>query len=168
MVGAGILSEDDRVELINGELLQMSPIGSEHSAMVGKIKDWLILQTYGKAIIRVQDPVIATNFAEPQPDIAVVTFRDDYYKKEHPKAADVLLIIEVADSSLVYDREIKLPVYAEAGIPEYWIVNLPARQIEAYREPTGKDYRIRELFQAEDEWDFPALSLHFTAREFLG
>jgi len=159
----GILTEDDRVELIDGEIFKMSPIGSKHAAVVGAIKDWLIVHTYEKAIVRVQDPITAGNFSEPEPDIAVVRFRDDYYKDEHPRPSELLLVIEVADTSLTYDREIKAPLYAKAGIVEYWIINLENRQVERFREPLEQDYRIRELVVPEKDLPFEPMNLTIPA-----
>ncbi len=167
MIEAGILREDDRIELINGELLEMSPISSRHSAMVDKIKDWFILQLTGKAIVRAQNPILLDDLSEPEPDIAVVKYREDYYANEHPRPKDVWLIIEVSETSLEYDEEIKLPLYAEAGISNYWIVNLKSRKIKAYRDPSGKDYRIRELAKSGDHLPLDALELSVPVSTFL-
>jgi len=147
------------VELINGEIINMSPIGSSHAGMVDKLKDLLVLQLFGKAIVRVQSPVGIDDLSEPEPDIAIVKFRPDYYKNKHPQSKDVWVVIEVAKSSLAYDRESKLPLYAASGIPEYWIVDIQKQRIEIYQHPFGKDYKIRKFVDLNDELRFPPLEL---------
>lgn len=146
MTAAGILTEDDRVELLNGQLIKMSPIGSKHAACVEKINELLKTILKGKAMVRSQNPVILGDFSEPEPDIAIVHHRDNYYADRHPNPADVWFIIEVADSSLEKDRQAKLPIYAAAGIPEYGIVNLEKRELEVYQFPTQNTYRQKRLY----------------------
>ncbi len=140
MVETGILSEDDRLELIEGELVTKPPIGPEHMGIVNQIAQILIRQLERRAIISIQGPIALDQFSEPQPDLAILAQRDDYYKHSLPRPADVALAIEVADSSLAYDRAIKMPLYAGAGIPEAWIVNLIDRWIEIYRDPSPAGY----------------------------
>ena len=129
----GILSEYEKVELIDGRVLKMSPIGSQHAAYVSLLNRKLraVEET---AIVRVQDPIILDDETEPQPDIAVVKFKANAYADSHPRPEDVLLLIEVAETSLEEDREIKLPRYAASGISEVWIVNLIENIVEVYRE----------------------------------
>ena len=159
----GILQESG-IELINGEIIEMSPIGSKHAATVDKISSLLTIQLEGKAIVRVQNPVVISAFSEPEPDISIVKYRNDFYTNQLPNAEDALLIIEVADTSIEYDREVKLPIYAEAGIPEYWLIDLAGRQVEAYSEPSGKLYKLRRLVSAEDELIAEALELKLPVR----
>ena len=140
MAEAGILSPEDRVELIGGEILKMSPIKSQHAGIINDLSELLILALFGRAIITVQNPLQINKQSEPEPDIIVAKYRRDKYRDDHPRPEDVLLLIEVADSSLAFDRKVKTPLYAQAGIPEYWIVNLNDRQIEIFRQPSGKDY----------------------------
>ena len=140
MVDKGILNEDDRLELIEGELVTMSPIGPEHMGVVNQIAQILIRQLEQRAIVSIQGPIALDEFSEPQPDLALLVQRDDFYKHSLPRPADVALVIEVADSSLAYDRTIKMPLYARAGIPEAWIVNLIDRWIEVYRDPSTAGY----------------------------
>jgi len=123
IVEAGILDEDERVELIDGRILKMSPIGSQHAAYVSFLNRKLrvIEET---VIVRIQDPIILDDETEPQPDIAVVRFKANAYADSHPRSEDVLLLIEVADTSLEEDRLIKLPRYAGSGVSEVWIFNL--------------------------------------------
>lgn len=141
MAAAGIFSEDDRVELIEGEIVEMNPIGSRHAACVGRLTKLLERIAGDVSIVWVQNPVQVNDYSEPLPDVALLRPRDDFYAQANPQAADVLLIIEVADSSVGYDRGIKLPLYAGAAIPEVWLVNLPDETIEIYRLPLGNSYQ---------------------------
>ncbi len=141
MSEAGILSEDDRVELIEGEIIKMSPIGKFHAACVKRLNSILNRRVGDNAIISVQDPIRLNEYSEPEPDLALLKPRQDFYAHELPAAADVLLIIEVADSSAEYDRNVKLPLYARAGIPETWLANIKADQIESYSLPVNGAYQ---------------------------
>jgi Uma2 family endonuclease len=137
---AGILSERDRVELIEGELVAMAPIGSNHSGTVNTLNRRLILRVGDRGVVAVQNPVRLDDLSEPQPDFAVLKPRPDDYRLATPRADEVLLIIEVADSSLAYDRAVKRSLYARHRIPEFWIVNLQAGEVEVCRTPSGDDY----------------------------
>lgn len=137
---AGILGEDDRVELIEGEITMMSPVGGRHAACVSRLTRLFVQQTGERAIVRVQDPVHLDERSEPQPDLAVLRPRQDFYASGHPRPEDVLLLVEVADSSLGYDRDVKLPLYGRAGIRELWIVDLDGEAIEVYRQPGRRGY----------------------------
>lgn len=161
MVEAGILGEDDRVELIDGEILQMSPIGQRHASSVRRMIRLLTNLVGDAAIVDAQNPIHLDEHGEPQPDLALLAPRPDFYRQDHPDAPDVLLLIEVADSSLDYDRQIKLPLYAQAGIPEVWLVNLSANVVEVYRDPTLDGYRTVEV-RRHGEWLTP---LAFPGRE---
>jgi len=133
MIDQGILTENERVELIRGEIVEKMVIGPPHSAAVKRINR-LLTTTLSFAIVSVKDPIVLSD-SEPEPDIALLVPRDDFYASSKPKACDVLLVIEVADCSLAYDREVKLPLYAQAGIQELWIVNLNESKVEVYRQP---------------------------------
>jgi len=137
----GILSEGDRVELIRGEIVWMTPIGSLHTGTVNRLNMLLAPLLVGRAVVAVQNPVRLDPYSEPQPDIAVLRYRPDAYGDAHPAPEDVLVLIEVADSSLRYDRKVKLPLYAEMGVAEVWIVDLAAREVEVHRDPEGNAYR---------------------------
>jgi Uma2 family endonuclease len=146
MAEAGLFSENDRVELIEGEVIKMSPIGSRHAGCVDRLNSILGRKLGHAAIIRVQGPIRLNDFSEPEPDIALLRPRDDFYSKSHPTAADVLLVIEVAETSVEYDRSVKMPLYAQAGIPEAWLVNLPKDIIEMYTQPKdGKYQKVQRL-----------------------
>jgi Uma2 family endonuclease len=141
MAEAGILSEDDRVELIEGEIIKMAPIGSRHAGCVSRLNTLFNRLVGETALVNVQNPVRLSDFSEPQPDISLLKPRDDFYSNSHPTPADVLLIIEVSDTSLEYDRDIKIPLYAASLIPEMWLVNLTKDIVEIYREPRDSMYR---------------------------
>lgn len=146
MADAGILAPDERVELIDGEIIPMSPIGDRHAYSVDELNELLITRLGGRARIRSQNPVRMGSAKEVQPDISILRIRDDSYVSGHPSSDDVLLLIEVSDSTLDYDREVKLPMYAAAGILETWIANIPGRQVEAYSEPSVGEYLNRRVF----------------------
>jgi Uma2 family endonuclease len=141
MAEAGILTEDDRVELIEGRINVMSPIGSRHAACVKRLNTFLSQQVTGDALVSVQDPIELNDHSEPEPDVALLRLRDDFYGTSHPTAEDVFLVVEVADTSEGYDREEKVPVYARSAIPEVWLVSLPKQRVEVYTEPVAGIYR---------------------------
>jgi Uma2 family endonuclease len=136
----GILKPTERVELIRGEIIEMSPIGRRHVAFVNNLTQLLVLRLGGRAIVSVQNPVALDDDTEPEPDLAVLRRRAVPYKESEPATDDVLLLIEVADSSLAYDRGTKLWLYAESGIPEYWLVDTAAEAIETHRRPGPGGY----------------------------
>ena len=150
MVEQGILNEADRVELLNGEIFTRSPIGKKHAAIVNRLVHVLSQLLGNEAIVSVQNPILAGEQSMPEPDIAILHARADFYASQHPMGSDIYIVIEVADSSIEIDREIKLPIYVAAGIPEYWIIDLHNNQIEVYRTPSGDQYRIRELIGPDD------------------
>jgi Uma2 family endonuclease len=133
---AGILNEDDRVELIRGEIVQMSPIGIQHAACVARLNEILLGRLRGRATLWPQNPLTILPDSEPQPDIILLRHRADFYAAAGlPGPDDVALLVEVADTSLRYDRRVKGLLYAEAGIREYWIIDLAGDAIEVFREP---------------------------------
>lgn len=135
LVELGFLNEDDHIELIRGELIQMAAKGTAHETCIRRLLRQLPLLLQDQATLQCQAPIVLSFDGEPEPDFAIVHNRPDDYATEHPTAADTLLVIEVADSSLGYDREVKLPLYAEAKIRDYWLFNYPDRCLEAYSEP---------------------------------
>ena len=141
MAKVGLLNEDSRVELIDGEIVEMAPIGSEHAGHNNYLMNFLAYRLYGKAVVAGQNPVVLDGYEEPQPDIAILRWQSDSYRGALPRAEDVLLIIEIADSTLRYDRDIKVPLYAKNGIPEVWLLDLQNRQLEVYREPSHGAYQ---------------------------
>ncbi len=157
MAEAGILGEDDRVELLDGEIVQMSPIGSRHAGTVDRLGEALRQGAGTQAVVRVQNPIRLSETSEPQPDLCLLRPRADYYTGRHPGPDDVLLVIEVADASLRYDRDVKIPAYARAGVPEVWLFDLTGRRIYAYREPSGDGYRSVTELKAGDELSLATL-----------
>jgi len=145
MVQAGILSEDDRVELIEGEIVTMSPIGSRHAACVKRLLRLFIRGVGDRAIVAAQDPIRLGEHSEPQPDLSLLKPREDFYASEHPGPEDVLLLLEVAETSAEYDRKVKIPLYARFGIKEVWLIDLEAETVEVYREPSWEGYQERKV-----------------------
>jgi Uma2 family endonuclease len=142
MAEVGILAPDARVELIDGEIIDMAPPGSLHAGTVHYLLDVLVRAAGGRATVLVQNPVRLSQYSEPQPDLALLRAREDFYRAHHPRADEVLLIIEVADTSLRFDSERKLPLYASHGIPEFWLVDLRGRRLVRYRAPDQSFYTL--------------------------
>jgi Uma2 family endonuclease len=147
MLEVGIFTEDDRVELIDGEVIRMGPIGSPHAATVNRLNAILAPQIGNTAIVSIQNPVVLTDSTEPQPDLLILKYRDDFYENALPGSADVLLIIEVSDTTLAFDRQEKLSRYAQAGIPEVWITVLENATVERYSEPSGNQYSTKQTYK---------------------
>lgn len=169
MIDIGILQEDDRVELLDGEIHRMSPLDPQHVAQVNRLNDLLNQLVGRQAIISVQNPVALDDRSEPEPDIALLRRRDDYYASSHPTAYDVLLLIEVANSSIVYDRTVKLPRYAAAGMCELWIVDMKRRTVELYADPSGDEYmNCRIVKRGAVVAAHPELTLNLTAELIFG
>jgi Uma2 family endonuclease len=157
MAEVGILDDDARVELIDGEIIDLAPPGSPHAATVTYLTEVLMSAVGGRAAVRVQNPVRLSKYSEPQPDLAILRRREDFYRERHPQPDDVLLIVEVAASSLRFDRKKKVPLYARHGIPEMWLVDLGGRRLVRYRAPQQGSYtRVDEPALATV--DMPAFS----------
>lgn len=169
MAAAGILTEDDRVELIEGEILAMSPTGKRHSACVDRLNKRLNIVMGDRAIVRVQSPIHLHDFSEPYPDVALLKPRDDFYAEDHPTPPDILLVIEVADSSVEYDREIKMPLYARAEISEAMLVNLREDAIEIYAAPVNGKYQSIKIYKRGEQFDLNcSTDAVFRVEEFIG
>ncbi len=136
---AGVLDEDSRVELFRGELIDMAPIGSMHAGVVAQL-NLLLSRGVQDGIVQVQNPVTIGTESQLQPDLCVLRQRTDFYKHALPTGQDVLLLIEVADTTLSYDRDYKIPLYAQERVPEVWLVNIPERLVEVFTQPTPKGY----------------------------
>ncbi len=167
MAQAGILGEDDRVELIAGEIVVMSPIGSRHAGCVKALAGLLFRAAGRQAVISVQDPLRLEESAEPLPDLAVLAWRADSYRGRHPEPKDTHLVVEVADSSLDFDREVKLPLYARHGVPEVWVVDLQASCVETYRSPGPDGYAESSTHSGSDRLTVPGLDLEIEASEIV-
>lgn len=149
---AGVFAEGDRLELINGEITEMSPIGRKHAACVARLTKVFELKLGDRTIIWSQNPIRLVDNSEPQPDLAILKLRSDFYEDSLPIPTDILLIIEVADSTLTYDRETKMPLYASAGIPEMWLFDLNRKIIEGYSQPSALGYKRMQRYEQNDEF----------------
>ena len=143
MSKTGIFPEDARLELICGEIFEMSPIGPRHAACVRRLNNLLARQVGAEAVVDAQNPIILEDRSQPQPDLMLLQPRDDFYASGHPRPEDVLLLIEVGETSVAYDRDVKIPLYAMAGIPEVWLLDLAESVVTVYREPWEGGYRER-------------------------
>jgi Uma2 family endonuclease len=150
MVAAGVLTKYDRIELIEGDMLDMAPMGTRHSAITSRLHELFVLAVSRSATVVSGGPVNLGEFSEPQPDLMLLKRRADFYGAKLPEAADVLLLIEVSDSSLAFDQSIKLNLYARYGVSEYWVVDVEGRRIVTYREPTVTGYVRKIEFAAAD------------------
>lgn len=148
---AGILREDDRVELIEGEIVQMTPIGSRHAACVMRLNQLFSRHSGQGVLVNVQNPIQLGKYSEPQPDVTLLRFRPDFYAESHPRPTEVLLAVEVAETSAAYDREVKVLLYAKAAIPEVWLVDLTEGWVEVYRQPSSQGYQDVRTFRRGEQ-----------------
>jgi Uma2 family endonuclease len=165
----GILHEDDRTELLEGKIIDMTPIGSKHASVVNRLNNMLIEKLRGMVIVSIQNPIDLNEYSEPEPDIAILKPRKDFYSQNHPRPEDILFIIEVSDTSLDYDRSVKIPLYAKAGIQEVWLVDVIENVLEIYYDPSQGDYGSvmkRRHDQTMSPEGFPGVI--FSADEVLG
>jgi Uma2 family endonuclease len=169
MAEVGILKPEDRVELLEGEIVEMSPIGNRHAGCVNRVNDLFTFLFRGKAIVTVQNPARLNQYNEPQPDFVLAKTRTDYYASRHPTGEDIYLMVEVADSSLRKDRDIKVPIYARLGVPEVWIVDLQRDRILIFRDPVGNSYKTTLTLHRGESLSvlaFPEIT--FNVEEVLG
>ncbi|MGB8509238.1 MAG: Uma2 family endonuclease [Pyrinomonadaceae bacterium] len=166
---AGVFGDGARLELMEGEIYAMSPTGSSHAACVDSLA--LIFNEFAQRhfIVRVQNPIRLNDFSEPQPDVAIVRWRDDFYRNAHPTPADVLLVVEVADSTVETDRTVKMPLYAKAGIAEAWLVNLPESRVEIFSDPAGGAYQtIKHVGRDEEAQSVSIQNLSINVAQMVG
>ncbi|HIK09925.1 MAG TPA: Uma2 family endonuclease [Oscillatoriaceae cyanobacterium M33_DOE_052] len=169
MIDNGILTENDRVELIKGEIVYMSPIGRRHAAQVKRIAEVLYRYLLGRVTIGVQDPVELDNHSEPLPDISLLQRRGDFYQSAHPQPEDILLLVEVADTTAETDKAVEITLYAENNIVEVWLVDINAQSVEVYREPSGNGYQRIQRLQRGQTLSILALpDIEMTVDEVLG
>ena len=166
---AGIFAEDDRVELIDGEIRDMTPIGPPHAWIVNRLFRKLVLHLADRAWVSAQNPLRLDRHTEPQPDLVIARGGGDDYAERHPEAGDVLLVIEVADSSLRYDRAEKMPRYARAGIPETWLVDVAGRTVTVCTVPGAGGYASEQVFRQGAEIESAAVAgLRVAVDEVVG
>ena len=146
MADLGFFPQGARIELLDGEIVEMSPAKSKHAGMIIRLTRLLGKSLGAKAAISIQNPISLNPYSEPEPDVAVLKPRPDDYSESHPVPEDILFLIEVSDTTLAKDRKVKLPLYAKAGIPEVWIVDLEGEQVEVYTEPGPEGYSQMKVF----------------------
>jgi Uma2 family endonuclease len=185
MIESGIFTENDRVELIAGEIVEMAAIGRKHAAGVRRLNDLFSQRLRGRALVDTQNPIKLNDNSEPQPDVVLLQLRDDFYESAHPQPSDIFLLIEVADTPLVppykgddrgvtftsvnYDREVKVPLYARDNVVEVWLVDINEQIVEVYREPTGDGYRNIQKFSIGQILSIQAFpEFNITVDEVLG
>jgi Uma2 family endonuclease len=151
MVEVGILAEDDRVELIEGEIIEMSPIGRRHAATVNRLNELFVHAFSDVALVGPQNPVQLSGDSEPQPDLALVRRRPDFYDSALPGAEDVFLVVEVSDTTVAYDRRLKIPLYGRNGITEAWLIDLNDQTITIYRDPGPAGYNTSQVVRRGDQ-----------------
>ncbi|MBI3976738.1 MAG: Uma2 family endonuclease [Chloroflexi bacterium] len=166
---SGIFTEDDRVELVEGEIIEMAPIGGRHQACVDRSTLLFASRVGNAAQVRIQGPVRLSEESEVQPDVVLLRPHADFYAADHPTAADVLLVVEVGETSAAFDRRVKLPLYARSGVPEVWLVEPTRRLITAYRDPSPTGYRTIQRARPGDHLT-PALlpGLQIAVADLLG
>jgi Uma2 family endonuclease len=150
MAEAGVLGEDDRVELVDGEIVDMAPIGSRHLSCVVALTHLLVELAQGRYFVSVQNPVRLSERDEPQPDLTLLRRRPDPAAPSPPNPEDVLAVVEVSDTTLSYDRNVKLPLYARAGISEAWVIDLKAGNVEVHSEPSPEGYGESRAFGSDE------------------
>ena len=166
---AGIFKQSDRLELIAGEIIEMSPIGLRHAACVRRLGTLFNQKLAGGAIVDSQNPVVLNNTSEPQPDVALLKLNADFYETAHPRPVDCFLLVEVADSTINYDREVKIPLYAKNGIIEAWVIDVNGEAIEVYRQPGVNGYQFFNRFIRGQTVTVGAFAnINFTVDEILG
>ena len=169
LLETGFFTEDDRVELIDGEIIAMSPIGPKHAGCVIRLITYLSRKVGRHALVNAQNPVWLNEYSEPQPDIALLKPREDFYMNSHPTPEDTLVAIEVADSTLEGDRQIKLPKYAQAGVPEFWLVDLVNNRIEVHALPNEGVYQeVRIILHHQNIISRMLPQLKLKASDILG
>ena len=147
MAEAGVFADGVRIELIEGELFDRAPIGPDHQSITDLLNERFVLALRGAAIVRVQGPIVLGDLSAPEPDLALLRRRENFYADAHPRAPDVLLAVEVAHSSLAHDRDVKLPVYARHGVPEVWLIDVAGKRLTACRDLGPEGYRRKDAVE---------------------
>ena len=169
MAEVGILTPDDRVELIEGEIIRMSSIGTRHAGCVNRTSGFVYVEVPRESDRDRSEPAHLNQYNEPQPDLLLLKHREDYYASKHPSPEDTLLLLEVSDTTLGFDLNVKIPIYAATGIPEVWIADLRKNIIRVFRNPEAGQYRTVLTFNADDALSvlaFPEVA--FKASDLIG
>ena len=168
MADAGVFGPDERTELLDGEIVVMTPPGERHASMVDRLT-MLLARTAGEqVIVRVQNPLRLNSRDEPQPDVTVLRYRDDFYVSGHPGAGDALVVVEVADSSLSLDRGYKRGLYAREGVQEFWLVDAKRGAITVYADPAGGEFTREHEYRRGESWTSPALGREIRVADVVG
>ncbi len=166
---AGVFRPGDRVELIDGEIIEKTRISDPHAGAVNAFTHYFVRRAYKAAVVSPQNPVRLAERSEPEPDIAILKYRADYYASRGPTPEDVLLLIEVADSSVAFDLRVKAPLYAYNNIPEYWLVDLGRQQVTVFRQPSADGYRSMQVYERGASLTLVSLpDVTITVDEILG
>lgn len=163
MVEVGVLHEGEKVELIEGEIIAMSPQGSKHASSASRAAEWFFLNFAGSCCVRIQAPIHLDDLSEPEPDVVLALTSEDYYSDHHPTPPEILMVMEVSHSSLNFDRRRKSRVYAKAGIRQYCLLNLQVRELEDYRQPSADGYRSKQTYSEGESFKlaaFPNVSVN--------
>lgn len=150
MIAAGVLTHRDRIELLDGEMINMAPIGPKHAALTARLTKFFIMAVGDAAVVSPGGPVNLGDFSEPQPDVLLLRPRQDFYAGKIPDASDVLLLIEVSDSTLAFDQGTKRALYARHGVTEYWIVDVEGKNLHIHREPAAHGYAQSRVLGTTD------------------
>jgi Uma2 family endonuclease len=165
MAEAEVFTPQERLELIKGEVVKMSPIGLKHATTVNRLNNLFHQKLLGKVIVSVLNSVQLNDYSEPQPDLVLLKFREDFYANKLPQSEDILLLIEVSDSTIKYDREVKIPLYAENNIQETWLVNVENQLLEVYTKPQDNQYQNTQILtyqQSVFPINFSGLTINLT------
>lgn len=165
----GVFQPEERLELIEGELIEMSPIGKRHASCVDRLVEFFVEVSKRSFIVRSQNPIVLDDFSEPQPDVCLLHRREDFYRTTNATAKDVLLVVEVADTTVRYDREVKFPRYAANGIAEAWLIDLESDRVEIHSEPTAFGYSLIKILHRGQTAESTVLpEIKIPAAEVLG
>ena len=151
LVQVGAIAPEQRLELIEGTILEMSPIGTKHQACVAQLNQYFTTALGDRALVWPQNSIELNRRSQPQPDLALLQLRSDFYSDRYPRSEDILLVIEVADTTVQFDREVKVPLYGTAGIVEMWLVDLTRGWVEVYRDPSSQGYQTKQTRQAGEQ-----------------
>lgn len=168
MIAAGILDEEDKVELLCGELIFKAPKTSLHAGTVNRINQLLHRLLDNQCIVSAACAVKLEPFSELEPDLSILKYRDDFYSEAHPVPADTFFIIEVADTTLEKGRTVKAPLYAGGNVPFYWIVNLPEMQLEVYSQPAKDQYKLRRIYLPDEKVEIPPFGIEIEVEKLFG